>query len=336
MEGFLPSGFEEPKSRWRRFEPFGLNSYNGLSSIPSRRPRFISPCTSRFFLRIMKYKVGKLTVPTTGKTPPRLINDLLDYDPRTQFRRNLLADPAPIFKKDHFVLRKGELDCRHSLMKKEHRTTAPFSNDEQPNGQKYVIAAYCTNCRFHFDITADFSIRPDFQNPCRLSDEGSPMHHLRLVESMYAEDKHDLDKYNEFTESHRWACSGPTCPLVLEMKITPPRLKPKMLSQITNADKVDARGRKVIAAEPERYAGYNPLTPLMVLGNLRSYLADAKAARDKSELKRIAKRNKRFGLGFADDCDSIFNYLDFTQIKEEGSEIDVSVLFSGVLYAFCE
>jgi ubiquitin carboxyl-terminal hydrolase 25/28 len=200
-------------------------------------------------------------------------------------------------------------------MKKEHRTTAPISNDEQPNGQKYVIAAYCTNCRFHFDITADFSIRPDFQNPCRLSDEGSPMHHLRLVESMYAEDKHDLDKYNEFTESHRWACSGPTCPLVLEMKITPPRLKPKMLSQIT---------------------GYNPLTPLMVLGNLRSYLADAKAARDKSELKRIAKRNKRFGLGFADDCDSIFNYLDFTQIKEEGSEIDVSVLFSGLLYAFCE
>lgn len=273
-----------------------------------------------------------LTAPI-GKTPPRLINDLLDYDPnsRAQNGRNLLADPPPLFKDGIYERRKDESDCHHSLMSKT-QTDAPVSNDEQPTGStRYVVAAYCMKCRFHFKIIASFRYRNGRHSPCSLSDDDNPMHHLRLVQSIYSSDdpdQYDLDKYSNFVEYHRWVCSAAFCPLTLEIKISPPRLEDSLLSLILSPEKVLARGKKVIAEDPNRYAGLGPLTVLQILGNLRTYLLDAKAARDKSELKRIAARNKKFVLAFADDCSSLFNYLGFTHIKEQDPEVDVSCTIS--------
>jgi hypothetical protein len=69
----------------------------------------------------------------TGKTAPRLIKDLQDYDPRylPQNVRNLLVDPAPIYKGTS-ILRKGVRDCRHVLMRKDEQTTAIISNGDRP------------------------------------------------------------------------------------------------------------------------------------------------------------------------------------------------------------
>lgn len=261
-----------------------------------------------------------------GKTAPRLINDLLDYDPNPRARngKNLLADPAPLFREGVHNPRTGESDCRHSLMSKV-QTEAPASNDEQPTGStRYVVAAYCVKCRHHFKITADYRQQNGPQAPCCLSDEANPMHHLRIVESVYPRDnpaRHGLDKYTNFTEYHRWVCSAPFCPLILEIKIYPPKLEESLLSLIMSPERVLARGKKAVADDPGRYTGLGPLTVVQVLSNLRAYLVDAKAARDKTELKRIAVRNKRFVLAFAEDCNSLFNYLDFTVVKEQDHEV---------------
>lgn len=261
-----------------------------------------------------------------GKTAPRLINDLLDYDPKSRIKngKNLLADPAPQFREGFRHLRTSESDCRHSLMSKV-QTEAPASNDEQPTPTTiYVVAAYCIKCRHHFKITADYRQQHGPQAPCCLSDEANPMHHLRPVESVYPRDdpaKYGLDKYTNFIEYHRWECSAPFCPLVLEIKIYPPKLDEPFLSLITSPERILARGKKAVAEDPERYIGFGPLTVVQVLSNLRAYLVDAKAARDKTELKRIAVRNKKFVLGFAEDCNSLFDYLDFTLIKEQDHEV---------------
>jgi ubiquitin carboxyl-terminal hydrolase 25/28 len=54
-------------------------------------------------------------------------------------------------------------------------------------------------------------------------------------------------------------------------------------------------------------------------------LSDAKGAKSKTELKKIARRNKKYMLTFADECDELFKYLDFVPIEEASPEPEVSV-----------
>lgn len=269
----------------------------------------------------------------TGKTAPRLIEDLLDYDPTRPKKngRNLLADDAPQFR-EKAVVRKGIQDCRHALMKKLDRTNAPVSQDQQPDGStRYLVATYCSNCRCHFDITIDFRERRGRQTPCRLSDPENPLHHLRLAKSAdareYEERRGGYNKYDTIIEAHRFECSGVTCPVVVNIKISPPRLGKEILSLIMDAKKINARGRKVIQEDPQRFEGFPPITPYQALTNLRTYLHDARTAKDPENLKKIAKRNKRLLLAFADECDSLFEYLDFKVVTEEGPEPGVVCSF---------
>jgi ubiquitin carboxyl-terminal hydrolase 25/28 len=275
----------------------------------------------------------------TGKTAPRLINDLHDYDPRclAQNGRNLLADPAPRFK-GVAIIRKGVGDCRHVLMRKDTQTNAPISNDDRPGvDQEYVVSTYCSKCRYHFKITMDYFKKHDSQVPCNLADEANPMHHLHLVESVNAKDhneKYGRNKYDSLTEAHRFVCSSPTCPLEVEIRISPPRLSKRRLAAILDAAKVDARGRKEIHNDPIRLEGKVPVSPLQALHFLRTYLNDAKSAANTTEQRRIAKRNKSYMLAFADECDPIFEYLDFTPFEAESSDADVSfrVVARDILY----
>jgi ubiquitin carboxyl-terminal hydrolase 25 len=267
---------------------------------------------------------------SAGKTAPRLINDLLDHDPRYSKKgRNLLVDPAPRFKGIALPPRKGKYDCHHSLMKKEHQTNAPRSNDEQPDDStEYKVAAYCSTCLYHFDVTANFWKRKTRKTPCNLADEHNPLHHLRVMESRTSREYREmqgLNKYDQLTEAHRFVCSAADCPLVVDIKISPPRLSQTMLSYILDISKLDVRGRREIKNDPDRYQGMSPSKPLQALGYLRQYLMDAKGAKSRTELKKIARRNKKYMLTFADECNELFQYLDFVPVEETSPEPDVSL-----------
>ena len=265
----------------------------------------------------------------TGKTAPRWIEDLLDYDPSKPKKngRNLLASDAPKFRGKP-VLRKGVQDCRHTLMKKLGRTNAPVSQDQQPDERtRYKIATYCSSCRCHFDITTDFTQRSDRRSPCRLSDPENPLHHLRLSKSADAKEYEEVcggpNKYDKIIEAHRFECSGVNCPVVVNIKISPPRLGKEMLSLILDAKRVYERGRRVIQEDPKRFEGWSPISNYQILTNLRQYLFDARKAQQNEPLKKIAKRNKKLLLGFADECDTLFEYLDFKVVTEDDPEPDV-------------
>ena len=275
-----------------------------------------------------------------GKTAPRLITDLLDHDPRAAKKsgRNILAGNAPQFRGKSLPSRTGVQDCRHILMKKLDRTHAPVSQDQQPNGSTtYRVAAYCSECRCHFDIGMDFKQRSSSrQSPCHLSDVENPLHHLRLAQAAdsneYKEDLGESTKYNAILEAHIFECSNGKCPLVVNIKIYPPRLSTKLLSLVTDTKKVYTRGKKVIQDEPLRFEGHKPIAPYQVLDSLRTYLRDARQAREEPEkLKKIAKRNKRLLLGFADECDSLFEHLDFKVVTEPGPEPEVVCVFAILL-----
>ena len=70
--------------------------------------------------------------------------------------------------------------------------------------------------------------------------------------------------------------------------------------------------------EPERYQESRPVTPIGVLHLLRTYLSDA--LNKNTAKKRIAVRNKRFLLAFSDECDDIFEYLEFGLVLEPSGD----------------
>jgi ubiquitin carboxyl-terminal hydrolase 25/28 len=284
-----------------------------------------------FFFLLSQLDIMLIRIGPTGKTAPRLINDLLDHDPRHSARqsRNLLVDPAPRYRGvGSLPPRKGKSECRHTLMRKDNQTTAPRSTDEQPDGStEYKVAAYCSTCFHHFEVTANFWKRKERKNPCKLSDDSNPLHHLRLVEPRASQEHEKIDgstKHEPLVEAHTFVCSGRQCPLVVDIKISAPRLSNHLLSYVLDTAKLEARGRREIKNDPDRYQGLLPQKPVQALGYLRQYLMDAKAAKKPTELKKIARRNKKYMLTFADECDELFIYLGFVPVEEPPPEPEVS------------
>lgn len=303
-----------------RRSPSGPGKSSALDPPPFKHRSAVFSCAESMLIR----------TELAGKTAPRLINDLLDYDPRySRNGRNLLADPAPRYRGIALPPRRGRSDCHHALMKKEHQSNAPRSNDEQPDEfTEYKVAAYCHNCLYHFDVTANFSRRQSRKTPCSLADDHNPLHHLQLTDSKSSREHREtqgLNKYDQFTEGHRFACSAVDCPLVVDIKISPPRLSQSLLSYILDPAKLEARGRREIEKEPERYQDIPLTKPLQALGYLRQYLIDAKTARNREGLRKIARRNKKYMLTFADECDELFHYLDFVPVEETSPETEVSL-----------
>jgi ubiquitin carboxyl-terminal hydrolase 25/28 len=155
------------------------------------------------------------------------------------------------------------------------------------------------------------------------------LHHFRYVRTKtraeFDKEKNN-EKYDNFKEIHTFACSSPACPAVVDIRISPPRLNKERLTSLWDTSLLIRRGQKAIKEQPERYQGTRPLAPVEVLNVLRTYLVDA-LNKHPAEKKRIAVRNKRFLLAFSDECDDIFEYLEFGlefEPASDGVSIDVS------------
>jgi ubiquitin carboxyl-terminal hydrolase 25 len=165
---------------------------------------------------------------------------------------------------------------------------------------------------WHFDVIADFTRRPGRDTPCELGTK-FPLHHFQYVRTKtraeFDKEKNN-EKYDNFKEIHTFACSNPDCPAVVDIRISPPRLNKERLASLWDPARVFRRGQKAMKEQPERYQDSRPSTPIEVLSVLRTYLSDA-LNKNPAEKKRIAVRNKRFLLAFSDECDDIFEYLEF-------------------------
>ena len=260
------------------------------------------------------------------------MRDFLEHDPRYSGPKgcNLLTDPAPLFKGQQLPARRLEHECKHSLLIKPAQSIVHVSEDEQPDtSTRYNVSSYCQQCRYHFNVAVDFTDTTRGQQPCKLSDKDNPMHHLRLLRSWNIKEHKDepFDKYNPVIESYQFVCSASKCPVTVEFTISAPRLPKTRLKSLIDAEALESRGKRVIAGEPERYVGLEPLLPIQVFSNLRQYLQDAQASsRVPGDVKRIARRNKKYFLAFADECNDLFDYLDFHP-KTENGETEVSDCF---------
>ncbi|CAD6503044.1 BgTH12-02715 [Blumeria graminis f. sp. triticale] len=259
-----------------------------------------------------------------GKTPPRLIADLLDYNPRLKRDGyNLMTDPAPKFC-DEALNRRSPSDCRHRLIKKDSlHTTKPSNNDESKSTQH--VEAMCLTCRCHFSINAVFRPTEFGGEPCSLFEPHFPMHHFILTSSSQSEENinpADAIKYDGLYEWYEYSCSAPNCPIIVSIKILFPRLSKSLLLPIEDSELLEERGIREIQKDPVRFDGERPAEPITALSHLRSYLSDALSC--KGDLRKISTRNKKFRISFADDCNYIFEYLDFKLVRDtlEGDEFN--------------
>lgn len=272
-----------------------------------------------------------------GKSAPRLIQDLLDYDPRYRRQkdgRNLLFDDAPQYSESEnppVQPRKGEFDCRHQLMLKQDQSTAPTSDLEQPDSTtKYEVSTFCSECRYYFDITVDYTETKEGAAACQITNENYYFHHFQPTDLSYP-DPSLSNKYKPVTEIHKFVCSGPFCHCRVEIRIFPPRLNPDQLGRILTASKVFNRGKNEIEADPVRYEGNKPLVPFQALGYLRQYISDAR----NGTAKRIAKRNKKYMLAFGEECEPLFEYLDFESFQAESSQPEVRDIIYSIERNLC-
>lgn len=211
---------------------------------------------------------------------------------------------------------------------RKDQTRAPVSKDEQPGADtSYQVSAYCNKCRYHYQINVDYSRKKDFQTPCKQSDSENPLHHFRLQDSITGKNYREqfgINEHDHLIEAHRFWCTGSNCPAVMDIRLSAPRLGKSLVDMITDKQRLEIRGRKALAKDPVRYQGQEPVTPVAALYFLRSYLSDAKAARDSTSLKKIAMRNKKFIMAFGDECNDLFEALGFTMVEESAELPDVS------------
>lgn len=250
----------------------------------------------------------------SGKTAPRLIQDLLSYDPRKLHfsGRNVLTDPAPHYQNDGqlpMVVVTGS--CRHKYMTKQDQSHLPRFDSKPDKSTLCRVASFCQECRCHMLLMVDFRSGSGEQ-PC--PNPQYPLHHFVHVpqSSSCRRKSADLPKGERWTDQQRFECSSPCCPAAVTVRIRPPRITPEWETLLTDAARIKERADIVMKMAPERFEGIAHPLPINVLMNLRSYLNNALR---NPGAKKIASLNKKFVTSFGDygqPCRELLEYLGFT------------------------
>ena len=245
----------------------------------------------------------------TGKTAPRLLQDLLTYDPRHEARagRNLLTDPPPHHDEDASpIAAVPGRNCRHVLMTKHEQSLLPEPGEVPTHETVYKIASFCMHCQWHIDLTVDFRDNGSRTLPCRRNTD-FPIHHFIWVGG--TKGVHDASANPIFERTSRFQCSAPKCPVDLHIRISPPRLSAQHITLMTSPVLLKKRLDAARELDPARTDHDHPARPVDALDFLSTYLQDS--LQPKHGKARIPLLNRKFIKTFGKDCDEILLGLGF-------------------------
>ncbi|KAI9822563.1 MAG: ubiquitin-specific protease ubp2 [Pycnora praestabilis] len=250
-----------------------------------------------------------------GKTAPRLLQDLLSYDPLhpAPNNRNILTNSAPRYadgaQPPSMVARNT---CRHSFMNKADQCSLPFSDARPDASTYYKVAAFCQECRCHLDLEVNVPISqggqacPNFENP---------LHHFRYVSQKSS--SRGKSHGEHWTDEQCFECTSLTCGIIITIRISAPRLTPEFVGLLTDQKKIDERARAAFKDDPERFkAELTPPPVTTVLRTFQTYLSDSLKT---LEVKRFSALNKRFLTCLGDPCSQMLKYFGFTYSQADHS-----------------
>ncbi|PWY94374.1 ubiquitin carboxyl-terminal hydrolase [Aspergillus sclerotioniger CBS 115572] len=256
--------------------------------------------------------------PRSGKTAPRLVQDLHDYDPAHPpgSGRNLLSDVPPAFP-DYYTGPPELISpsaCRHTYVTKPNQSFLPQPEKRSSSGNPIKVSAICSQCRYHLQVVVT--------STPGIGSQSLPghIHHLvyksgRQVGGASAE---EVTPKGQTAETFHYDCSYLTCPVVVSVRVVSPVLHPDWVQLLTDPELLRERADEAIAAHPERLEGIARPQPINVLENLRAYISNAFLTSQQG--KSISAINKRFMTCFGVEgkpCKDLLEFLGFA-VKNEG------------------
>ena len=255
---------------------------------------------------------------SSGKSAPRLLQDLLIYDPRKPPPSgfNVLTD-IPIYDEDQGVQvppppRIGRGSCRHQWSMKRNQCQLPENECNINEQTLWMLAAYCALCRAHLDVQLDFRERNRSMQPCPT--DNRPLHHFVYHPETLSPGNPGQTVFQagdgfSWSDIRQFKCSAWECPARLSIRFKPPRLTQDWVDLLTDRYIIKARAEKAIAADPERFEGFAVPPPIDVLLHSKHYITNPLFNPEKS--KKIQGHNKRFLLSMGEPCADLLEYFGF-------------------------
>ena len=251
-----------------------------------------------------------------GKTAPRLIDNILRYDPLHPHPagHNLLIDPVPVVDTRQKPLEDtAQGACQHKLVIKSAQSKLPSKEGRLNSSTHSVLAAYCTQCRIHFTVRINNPQACPNQDTC--PKQGYPLHHFRYHPSgsnVRASQLSNGSRVEDWEESHLFECSSRTCLAVVSIIVKSPRLRAVHLHSLIDPVAIRSRVQAEINANPERLKDSVIPTPIKVMATLKAYLTDAIRS---DERKRVNSENKRFITTLGEGTADLLQYLGFKYVE---------------------
>ena len=253
-----------------------------------------------------------------GKTAPRLLEDLLSYDPRTaSTSKNLLADPAPIWDETQvYVPRRPKNSCRHQYTIKHLQSVLPLLDTRPEQDTKWRVASVCSTCRCHLTMTIDFGGSSWKIAPCPITNR--PLHFFVLLSRREPQDpwvSEDI-RYGRREREYCFKCTARRCQATLRITVSPARLTAEQISLLTDSRLLVSRYEAAVASDSTR--NFEKANGALVLHRLRIYLRDGLDT--KSGKSQFPKKNKSFMVSFGEECDEILRSLGFADAVNDEKE----------------
>ncbi|KAL9101728.1 MAG: hypothetical protein Q9163_003050 [Psora crenata] len=252
-----------------------------------------------------------------GKTAPRLLQDLVSYDPRrfsydsVNVLTDILFHDADKEEEDPLLYHAG---CRHEWALNRSQGDLPADGNYLPKAStSWTFACYCSLCRSHLDLCIRYDGDASNVTPCPTTDR--PLHHFvhkpELSESQPTSANRVRARHGfAWYDLHVFQCSATQCGAHLSIRFKPPRLTNDWVSLLTDKFIIKARAEKEIARNPGKLEGHAAPTPGTVLENLAILL---RSAMHYEEGKRPYPRNGRnWLLNFGEPCGDLMDYMGFT------------------------
>ncbi|PWY88489.1 ubiquitin carboxyl-terminal hydrolase [Aspergillus heteromorphus CBS 117.55] len=255
-----------------------------------------------------------------GKTAPRLVQDIHDYDPAhpPASGRNLLSEVPPVFPDQY----NGPLEfispaaCRHTYVTKPNQSFLPQPDRRANSGNPAKVSAICPKCRYHLQLVIS-SIPGIGQSSQNLPGH---IHHLvyKSGRQRGGVSPEEITPKGQTTETFHYECSYLSCPVVVSVRASSPVLNDDWVHLLTDPELLRERAAEAAAAHPERLEGMSMPQPINVLDNLRAYISNSFDS--KQQNKSISAINKRFMSCFGVEgkpCKELLEFIGFT-VKNEG------------------
>ncbi len=203
--------------------------------------------------------------------------------------------------------------CHHGWILKDEQCFLPENWNKRDPSAKYVVAAYCSFCRSHLELSIDLQGEAYESGPC--PNKTWPLHHfVHKSESSTQSHPAPNGSYSKvgthWVDTQHFQCSSPICASQISIRIKPCRLIPGWVELLTTPQLIKVRAEKAILEEPERFEGIAVPSPTEVLSNLRIYIANAMQNNDG---RKILGNNKKWRLCLGEPCADLLQYLEFTR-----------------------